>query len=343
LYGEIKFEIEEDLRISSEQDENYMFYRIRGMAVDSEDNIFIVDMTNFRVLVFDKNGKPVQTIGRQGQGPGEFETPIGMRINHSTGNIYVRDRFTTIDVFNKNGDIEDPITTNLFMEDFFPLDDGTFFISVLKTSEEELKSEQIVCRINDKGEVIHSIAQFPHPALMRRVSTGGTFGTSTGYELSVHVALIDQDRFVYGYSKSYELNIIDRKGTLLYVVRKDAPKPKFTSEEESLYKTIKFPVPEFKPYYYSVFTDSKGRIYVQTNKAEDGIRGYGPIDRAEKEVDIFSPEGYYLYRAVLPPNTKVIKDGYLYSFDLNEEEAIEYIKRFKIKNWNLLKEGIDNH
>jgi hypothetical protein len=343
LYGEIKFELEEDLRISSEQDKDYMFYRIRGMAVDSEGHIFIVDMTNFRVLVFDKNGKPVQTIGRQGQGPGEFETPIGMRINHSTGNIYVRDRFTTIDVFKKNGDIEDPITTNLFIEDFFPLDDGTFFINVLKTSEEELKSEQIVCRISDKGEVIHSIAQFPYPALMRRVSTGGTFGTSTGYELSVHVAVIDQNRFIYGYSKSYELNIIDRKETTLYVVRKDAPKPKFTSEEKSLYKTIKFPVPEFKPYYYSLFTDSKGRIYVQTNKAENGIRGYGPIDKAEKEVDIFSPKGYYLYRAVLPRNTKVIKDGYLYSFDLNEEEAIEYIKRFKIKNWNLIKEEIDNH
>ena len=53
---------------------------------------------------------------------------------------------------------------------------------------------------------------------------------------------------------------------------------------------------------------------MQTNKAEDGIRGYGPIDKAEKEVDIFSQEGYYLYRTVLPPNTTVIKDGYLYFF-----------------------------
>jgi hypothetical protein len=214
---------------------------------------------------------------------------------------------------------------------------------VLKTSEEELKSEQIVCRIGDKGEAIDSIAQFPHPALMGRVSTGGTFRTSTGYELSVHLAVINQDKFIYGYSKSYELNIIDRKGTLLSVVQKDSPKPEFNSEEKSLYKRLKFPVPEFKPYYYLVFTDSKGRIYVQTNQAEDGVRGYGPIDKAEKEVDIFSPEGYCLYRTALPPNTSVITDGHLYSFDLNEEEAIEYIKRFKIKNWNLIKEGIDKH
>jgi len=254
----------------------------------------------------------------------------------------VRDMFRTIDVFSKNGDFKKLVSSMLFIEDFFPLDDGTIFTRINKTSDEELSSEQVLCRIDDKGEVINSIGQFEHPALMRRSSSGGTFGTSTGFELSVHVAVINQDKIVYGYSKNYELNIINRVGKLLFIVRRDAPKPKFTSEEQSLYKRIKFPVPEFKPYYYSIFTDSKGRVYVQRNKAQDGIRGYGPIDKAAKEVDVFGQEGYYLYQTVLPPNTTAIKDGYLYSFDLNEDEGIEYIKRSKIKNWDRIKEGISN-
>ncbi len=343
LYEAVEFKLEEDLIISNEQDKDYLFYRIKGMAVDPKDNIYIIDYSNYRVLIFDKNGKPIQTIGRQGQGPGEFESPVGMRLDNTTGDIYVRDMFRTIDVFSKNGDFNKLVSSILFIEDFFPLDDGTIFTRINETSDEELKSEQVLCRINDKGEVLNSIGRFEHPALMRRMSSGGTFGTSTGFELAVHTSVLNQDRIVYGYSKNYELNIIDREGKSLYIVQKDAPKPKFTSKEQSIYKRIKFPVPEFKPYFYLIFTDSKGRIYVQTNKAEDGIRGYGPIDKAEKEVDVFSQEGYYLYRTVLPPNTTVIKDGYLYSFDLDEDNGIEYIKRFKIKNWDLLKEGIEGN
>ncbi|MCJ7580566.1 MAG: 6-bladed beta-propeller [Candidatus Aminicenantes bacterium] len=342
LYGEIEFELEEDLSISNETNEDYMFYRIRGMAVDSENNLFVVDMSNYRILVFNKKGKPIQTIGREGQGPGEFEMPIGLAVDDSTGDIYVGDRFRAIDVFNKNGDVKRTITSKLFIVNFFPLKDGTFFILVRKTSDEELSSEHLVCKINEKGEVLNSIAQFPYPTLMRRTSNGGTFGTSTGHELSAHVAVVNGEKMVYGYSKDYELKIINREGKLLYLIRKDAPKPKFTSEEQGVYKSIKFPVPESKPYFYSIFTDSKGRIYVQCNKSEEGIRGYGPIDKETKEVDIFSQDGYYLYKAVLPPNTSIIKNGYLYSLDLNEDEGIEYIKRYRIKNWDQIKEGISN-
>ena len=116
--------------------------------------------------------------------------------------------------------------------------------------------------------------------------------------------------------------------------------PKFTSEERSMYKKMKFPVPDFKPYFYSIFSDSKGRIYVQRNKTVDVIRGYGPFEKEKKQVDIFSKEGYFLYRASLPPNTCVIKDGFLYSRDLDEEEGTEYVVRFKINNWELIEEGI---
>ena len=59
----------------------------------------------------------------------------------------------------------------------------------------------------------------------------------------------------------------------------------------------------------------------------------------EKQVDTFSKEGYSLYEASLSPNTCVIKDGFLYTRDLDEEEGMEYIMRFKIINWDQLKEG----
>jgi len=69
----------------------------------------------------------------------------------------------------------------------------------------------------------------------------------------------------------------------------------------------------------------KGKI-----EYEDGVK-----------VDIFSPEGYYLYRSSLPPNTIIIKNGFLYTRELDEDEGMEYVKRYKIKNWEQIKEGIE--
>jgi len=63
------------------------------------------------------------------------------------------------------------------------------------------------------------------------------------------------------------------------------------------------------------------------------------VVKIEKQVDIFSKDGYFLYEASLLPNTCVIKDGFLYTWDLDEEEGMEYGVRFKIKNWKQLKEG----
>jgi hypothetical protein len=102
LYGEMIFDLEEDLSIGSENDSHYMFYRIRGLAVDAEDNILVSDMSNFRIQVFDREGKYIKTIGRSGQGPGEFEQPTLIRLEGSSGKIYVKDMFRALDIFERD-------------------------------------------------------------------------------------------------------------------------------------------------------------------------------------------------------------------------------------------------
>ena len=40
VYGEIKFELEEELSIGNDRDNNYLFYRVRDVTIDSQGNIF---------------------------------------------------------------------------------------------------------------------------------------------------------------------------------------------------------------------------------------------------------------------------------------------------------------
>lgn len=44
-----------------------------GVDVDDAGNLYILDSGNHRVLVFDREGSHLRTMGRQGSGPGEFE------------------------------------------------------------------------------------------------------------------------------------------------------------------------------------------------------------------------------------------------------------------------------
>ena len=101
LYGEIEFDLEEDLSIGNEEDENYAFYNFARVTADSDGNIYVLDRENCRIQKFDENGIYLQSIGRKGQGPGEFERPWGICFD-SQRNIYVRE-MREIDIFDANG------------------------------------------------------------------------------------------------------------------------------------------------------------------------------------------------------------------------------------------------
>ncbi len=92
-------------------------------------------------------------------------------------------------------------------------------------------------------------------------------------------------------------------------------------------------MPKLKPYFFGILTDPEGRIYVQRNMNTTGKRGYGPIATEDKQFDVFSREGVFLFRAALPPNTRVIRSGLVYTYFIDEDQGLEYAQRFRIKNY----------
>jgi len=77
IYPEEVLIIEEELSIGyDEEDENYMFTYISHICVDGNGRIYVLDRRESHVKLFDQNGLYIRTIGRQGQGPGEFNRPF---------------------------------------------------------------------------------------------------------------------------------------------------------------------------------------------------------------------------------------------------------------------------
>ncbi len=84
-------------------DENLAFYMPAAIVPDKDGNLYVVDMGNHRIQKFDKSGKYLATIGRQGQGPGEFYYPTWLDIDDS-GDLYVSDpQNSRIQILNPDG------------------------------------------------------------------------------------------------------------------------------------------------------------------------------------------------------------------------------------------------
>jgi sugar lactone lactonase YvrE len=72
------------------EDENVAFNYPTDITVDKEGNIYVLDSGNTRIQKFGPDGKYLATIGRKGQGPGEFISPSSLDLDKD-GNLVVTD------------------------------------------------------------------------------------------------------------------------------------------------------------------------------------------------------------------------------------------------------------
>ena len=56
------------------------FFNPAGLAVDSADNIYVVDQNNSRVQEFDSNGNFLLKWGTFGSGDGQFNDPLAVAV-----------------------------------------------------------------------------------------------------------------------------------------------------------------------------------------------------------------------------------------------------------------------
>ncbi len=80
------------------------FGRIFEAAFDVAGNVYLLDIDAFTVMVVNRDGAHVRTIGRQGDGPGEFDFPRQLAVLDD-GRVVVSDiaRHRAFQIFNSNG------------------------------------------------------------------------------------------------------------------------------------------------------------------------------------------------------------------------------------------------
>lgn len=353
LYGEIELELELDLTIGGEEyDENYNFIRISDVKVDEDGNIYVLDSRECRIQIYDKDGKYLKTIGRKGEGPGEFQRASRMTMS-ARGKLYV-DESRKILIFNEDNTYERSINVD------------SLILSYLVTKEENLlgwsriRSEKKisfdVILVDSNGKKIDTIASFPDNSVILKKSLPGGGGIITSgrppYGAGLSFCPLGDELGIYGYSDEYRLWVVNSTGKMVNIIEKKEKRQATSKKEESEYikermeswqargnvqwsagdlrKLFKFA--KYKPFFSSIKTDDKGHIFLQKPKS---------VVKSEKDTyfDFFNKEGYYLYRVKIHDvNPRVIKNGCIYTFRTDPDTGYYKVERYRIKNWDQIKD-----
>ncbi len=347
-FGEWIPELEENLRLGNDEDDNYQFFRVADILLDAEENIYILDAGNHRVQKFEKDGLYLLTMGKEGQGPGEFQNPIFMAWDHED-NLCITDNHR-IHVFDNAGTFERSITLeNSFMDFFFDAE-GNIIANVTVPGDDG-PSRQLR-KYDSTGKELEQLVRFEDVRPVREEDETGytvTFKAYHQYSLMPAIRECGDGAFIFGWPAEFSFSMMDTDGKLLRRIERAAVPIPITQDEkdfitgrigqnlksrgynmprEVLERMCQFP--PHRPFYGNILTDEMGRILVRT-AGSVLEQGHGV------ELDIFDSQGRYIYRMKLPFMPDFIKQDDYYDISVSDETGEVLIIRYIVTNMSQLK------
>ena len=332
-YGTFTFDLAEDLVIGQEKDEAYFFPQSAFVNVDGEGRFYICDVGNRRVQVYDRNGAYIKTLGRQGQGPGEYTYPMGVFFD-SPGDVYINSGPRLV-VFGPEGIFKKNILLKTFLSGFMLGPGGTIVGRTQPNIREEGGPKNKLLQLGSDGEILRTIATYP--------VNGASPGQVLYHWYAGQIAFCPRsyDSFFYGFSLDYTIHAVDGDGRELFAFSKTEENKGISGQEADLTresgifawygagdpKTAPLDLPDHRPFFTRFYSDDDGRLYVVR------FRPITEKDVKTSEIDVFSKDGTYLYRMTWPFVPQVIKEGFLYEVRQDEEVGLTKIIRHRIKNW----------
>ncbi|MFX0198931.1 MAG: 6-bladed beta-propeller [Candidatus Hodarchaeota archaeon] len=316
MYGEKIFEIEEELSIGvAEGAEEYMFQDAREVVVDNSERIFVSDFRNVHIRVFDRFGNYVTTIGRKGQGPGEFGQITNIQIT-PRDELMVHDRYTRrLSFFSLDGDY-------LRMEQLKEIQAGrvkvdsksNYFVRTYDFEEGTFNAAVELKKYGPNFEFLDTIAKDKYRSIQVPLQPG------------MASKFLPSDSIVCGFRESYEFQILDSEGNVIQRVSKDYIPVEISEEEKAIrHLPQSNELPSLFPAFQDFSVDEEGRIYAQTFERQwAGDKFY---------YDVFDSNGKYICKVQLNSLPRYWKNKKMYTTE-EDENGYQYVKRYKV-TWKI--------
>jgi len=307
--------------------DEYLFGRIGSLAVDSDRNVYVFDAQALHVRVFDADGTYITTVGREGEGPGEFSRAEAIAVL-GDDRLLVRDPGNMrVQVFEPaSGGTEEWVynSGNTYRAGA-PLYTDVRSRTFLLTSDQS--SDDIVIVLGPDGTHLDTLPEPTTdytPVEVRAETENSSVSSPVPFTPRFFWAVHSSGHFLTGLSADYRIDLARDDG-VLRIERAYDPVPVSDAERayrrESLVRMVRFSVPDWtwdgpripdhKPVFTELLTGRDGRIWVRLstegrrieNENHDPENPFSePVTwRESTRYDVFEPDGTYL-GPVVPPD-----------------------------------------
>lgn len=305
------------------------FGAIAAPGVTADGRIVVLDSIDKKIKIFDSSGKPLREFGREGQGPGEWISPLILQMI-SDEEIMVSDTGNRKLVY---FDLEGKLIKEVSYAKR---------INIAKIYDSQ--GQYVACEIGpEAGSIAFTVAKydanfsqlFKIDTLLTPLPLGGT--KINFFDFVYDFCLDSAGNIIYSQTKDYEIKYFTPDGQLFKIVRKKY-RPQTISEKDKEEMLSMMPktgavnmkemvvFPEKYPPFRSFCLDEQNRLYVRTYE-----KGKTP---GSYLFDIFNPEGKFIARCEIPSSfvgsQLVWKGNRLYNVE-KDEEGYQYIVIYEAK------------
>ncbi|MGZ8949675.1 MAG: 6-bladed beta-propeller [Candidatus Aminicenantales bacterium] len=326
---------EEEVSFGAEESGPGAVYKPGQFATDGRNRVYIFEYSESVIKVFGEDGKFLKTIGRKGQGPGEFGQALFIGFCPD-GRILVTDsqnRRTSF--FGPEGDFLASYQwkTNIAIA-YLILDNA----SVVQESIFEAGKSRVFLKTYDfAGTEVKSWGEFFYPETKAIIR--GEMAITVGIPYSPRSVLTgDQtlSRIYHCRNDAYLIEVFDADGRIFRKIDRpyerlpftDADRVEYTArtsgpkELADIYKDM--PWPKVKTVTERMLCDDRGSLWVATNETKD------EGGRKLTAYDVFDAEGRYDARVWLDFTPMRFAAGKMYRYKEDPETGVRVLTRYQI-------------
>lgn len=343
----------EELSIGEvEGDENYMFGKGISFNTDEEGNFYVTSYDDNKILKYSPEGEYVLSIGRKGQGPGEFQSPSIVRFDKD-GFLYVVDSISRrISFFNKDGKYLRQMPLVGRYPDLFSINSDGYIVARKWKMTQEAKVMKQISVFGLFDNRFETIEEFYKDEIETPLPTGRDESSLAQYvakSISVMAfrpeAMLIQDSndFIYfSFPFNYEIKIFSPKGKLAKIIKRECEpirinkkdKEYFINFADEAYSAMgnlpqgivkkaleKVKYPKHKPAFQKFTLMENGWLFVVVDS----------IPNEYSLIDLFDQDGKYIaqFRSTVPTERFFFKNGKAYA--VATENDYKFVKRYNFE------------
>ncbi len=329
-------------RVAEFGDTDEMFIgRPSGIAAADDGTLFMTDGSEAKVHVYSADGGYLQSLGRRGEGPGEFNSANRPRLHN--GELFVLDtqqqRLSVFDAsdfrFLRNISLGGGgMDISGFPVGFEPLSDNRILATYnsMVRDGDRFHRTPLLKIMDERGEELESgiVDLTPGEMFMIQSETSIQIMSLPFMRQSYHV-IDGNENLLWGYTGRIHLQFVTLEGEYLRSIYYSRPNPPLNRsamlanfEDEGVRESVRaLDIPETRPAFHTFLVDDENRIWITLYTEDEQENEIWVLDEGGEKLAEFKKPAVNMLQ--------LVKDRNAYFLEVEEETGLQKIVKYEVE------------